>query len=207
MFIPQTSDLLPLHECTRHGHKPVVLRRVRPQRTVDLLVVQPIASAPQQGLHQRLGRTLRRLAQPFAPTTARVAGGRATMRQMLGLLTLLTVLVGSAAIAQPARAEDAEATDAEAAEAGVEVAVRDDRFVDARITVPVGTTVTWVHKGNNAHTISGLEDGFDSGLLSRGDTFSQTFTEPGTYEYLCRQHLLQGMRGTITVEAAEPAVK
>ena len=111
------------------------------------------------------------------------------MRQVLGLLTLLAVLVGSAAITQPTSAEDA----------GAEVAVRDDRFSDARITVPVGTTVTWVHKGNNTHTVAALDDSFDSGLLSRGDTFSQTFTEPGTYQYLCRQHLLQGMRGTITV--------
>ena len=111
------------------------------------------------------------------------------MPKLVGLLTLLAVLLGSAAFAQPTDADDA----------AVEVAVRDDRFTDARLTVPVGTTVTWVHKGNNTHTISALDDSFESGLLSRGDTFSQTFTEPGTYQYLCRQHLLQGMRGTITV--------
>jgi plastocyanin len=118
------------------------------------------------------------------------------MRQLLGLMTLLTVLIGSAAITAPAHAEDAGS---ETAADGIEVAIRDDRFSEARVTVPVGTTVTWVHKGNNAHTISALDDSFDSGLLSRGDTFSQTFTEPGTYQYICRQHLLQGMRGTITV--------
>ena len=90
---------------------------------------------------------------------------------------------------------------AESAPAAVEIAIRDDRFVDARLTVPVGTTVTWAHKGNNTHTTSSLNGEWDSGTLLRGDTFSFTFDTPGVYQYLCRQHLLQGMRGTITVEA------
>jgi plastocyanin len=128
------------------------------------------------------------------------------MRQMLGLVTLLTVLMGSAAIAPPTHAEDADAPAADAA-ATVEVTVRDDRFREARVTVPVGTTVTWVHQGNNSHTISALDGSFDSGLLIRDDTFSHTFAEPGTYQYVCRQHLLQGMRGTITVEGPEPAAE
>jgi plastocyanin len=127
------------------------------------------------------------------------------MRRMLGLLGGLALLAASVALPAPMYGDDTatEETTAEAAPAeaaAVEVAVRDDRFVGARITVPAGTTVTWVHKGNNAHTISALDDSFDSGTLQRDETFSYTFTEPGVYQYLCRQHLLQGMRGTITVE-------
>jgi len=114
---------------------------------------------------------------------------------MLGLLTLAGLLLGSAAVAGPVSAEDGSEESA-----AVEVAVRDDRFVNARLTVPAGTTITWMHKGNNAHTISALEGEFESGTIERGDSFSFTFDTPGTYQYLCRQHLLQGMRGTITVE-------
>ena len=72
MVAPHAAEMLPLRECTRHGHKPVVLRRARPQRTVDLPVIHPSPSAPRQGLRQQLGRTLRRVAQSFAPTAARV---------------------------------------------------------------------------------------------------------------------------------------
>ncbi len=95
----------------------------------------------------------------------------------------------------------AQAEDTESEAATVEVSVRDDRFADARLAVAPGTTVTWVHKGNNLHTISATDGEWDSGTLQRSETFSFTFTEPGVYPYLCRQHLLQGMRGTITVEA------
>jgi len=113
------------------------------------------------------------------------------LRRLLGSLMLLLVL-GSAglALAQPTSAEDVS----------VEVAVRDDRFADARLSIAVGTTVTWTHKGNNLHTVSATDGAWDSGTLQRDETFSVTFSEPGTYTYLCRQHLLQGMRGTITVE-------
>ncbi len=114
------------------------------------------------------------------------------MRRTIQSLTIaLAVLAcGALAFTQSASGEDATA----------EVTIRDDRFTDARLTVAAGTTVTWTHKGNNQHSVSALEGDWDSGLLMRGETFSYTFTEPGVYAYLCRQHLLQGMRGTITVE-------
>ena len=121
---------------------------------------------------------------------------RMATRRLARLAAAAGLLLGGLAVAGPAGAEDGAAAPA----AGTEVAVRDDRFADARLTVPVGATVTWVHKGNNAHTVSALEGAFDSGTLARGDSFSFTFDAPGTYQYLCRQHLLQGMRGTITVE-------
>jgi plastocyanin len=122
---------------------------------------------------------------------------------MLGLLTLAGLLLGSVALAGPVNAEDgAEGSAEESVEqsSSVEVAVRDDRFVSARLTVPAGTTVTWTHRGNNSHTVSAVDGTFESGTLERDDSFSFTFDTPGTYQYLCRQHLLQGMRGTITVE-------
>jgi len=110
---------------------------------------------------------------------------------MVGSLLVLVVLAGAAlALARPSHAEDA----------AVEVTIRDDRFTDSRLTIPAGTTVTWTHKGNNSHTVSPLDGDWESGPLTRGESFSYTFPEPGTYPYLCRQHLLQGMRGTITVE-------
>jgi plastocyanin len=44
----------------------------------------------------------------------------------------------------------------------------------------------------------------NSGLMMAGDTYSLTFTEPGTYEYYCIVHG-ELMEGTVTVTAAAAA--
>jgi FtsP/CotA-like multicopper oxidase with cupredoxin domain len=81
------------------------------------------------------------------------------------------------------------------------VMMMDDRFTPGRLSVKPGTTVTWMHSGNNLHTTTALDGSWDSGSLERGQSFSFTFATPGTYQFICRQHLLQGMRGTVTVES------
>jgi len=86
---------------------------------------------------------------------------------------------------------------------GSEVKMIDDRFRDSRVTVKAGTTVTWVNSGSNLHTASSLDAAWDSGSVERGGSFSHRFDTPGTYAYICRLHLLQGMRGTIIVEPGE----
>lgn len=76
----------------------------------------------------------------------------------------------------------------------------DDRFVPSRLTLKVGDTVTWRNAGDNLHTSTALDASWDSGSLEHGQSFSYTFTRPGTYAYICRVHLLQNMRGVIVVE-------
>jgi plastocyanin len=71
-------------------------------------------------------------------------------------------------------------------------------FSPASITVPAGTTVTWVNKTTIAHTITGSVPGFaNSGMLDPNQLFSQTFDEPGTYSYACDPH--KWMTGTVVV--------
>ena len=83
------------------------------------------------------------------------------------------------------------------------VMMEDNYFDQANITVPVGTTVTWVHSGNNPHTTTSYDGLWDSGLIpgGSGQSFSFTFNEPGTYTYFCRPHEAQGMVGSVTVTA------
>ena len=69
----------------------------------------------------------------------------------------------------------------------------DDRFVPSQITVPVGTTVTWVNKGTNQHSIAAFDGSFESDMLSPGDRFSHTFETPGTVKYICKHHAMHGM--------------
>jgi plastocyanin len=81
---------------------------------------------------------------------------------------------------------------------GAMVHIQDNSFSPATLSVPVGTTVTWMHMGSSKHTVTSAS--FDSGILSPGATFSFTFTSPGTYSYRCDLH--SGMTGAIVVTGA-----
>ena len=75
------------------------------------------------------------------------------------------------------------------------------------LTISAGETVAWVNNGNNPHTVtSGSESNpgtiFDAGTLSRGDTFSFRFTDPGSFPYYCQVHGSSVMSGTITVQSS-----
>ena len=125
------------------------------------------------------------------------------MRWMLRLfrsLLLVSLLAGvGLALTQPAQAEDAS----DVTDTTETVVIRDNRFVAVRLTVAVGATVTWEHTGSNLHTVSPLDGNWESGVIARDERFSYTFTEPGTFLYLCRLHEREGMRGVISVEVEE----
>ena len=78
----------------------------------------------------------------------------------------------------------------------VAIEITNYAFVPATVTIPKGTTVIWTQKDTVSHTITGT--GFDSGPLSQGDTFSQTFNDAGTFNYHCSIHAT--MTGTIIVQ-------
>jgi FtsP/CotA-like multicopper oxidase with cupredoxin domain/plastocyanin len=96
------------------------------------------------------------------------------------------------AAAQPARQAGSVRT--------VTIPVVDNRFTADDLEVPVGTKVVWVNRGQNIHTTTSLDGLWDSPSVERMGSFSFTFTKPGEYRYMCREHLLQGMVGTITVK-------
>jgi len=63
------------------------------------------------------------------------------------------------------------------------------------LSVPVGTAVTWINNDNTGHTVtegnpSGNTppNGFDSGILAPGQTFTHTFDTPGRIQYYCTLH-------------------
>jgi plastocyanin/uncharacterized cupredoxin-like copper-binding protein len=80
-----------------------------------------------------------------------------------------------------------------------EVVMLDDRFEARDLTVPAGTTVVWVNKGADWHSVAATDGSFESGQIASGDTFSLRFDAPGTYGYICKHHARQGMFGKIVV--------
>jgi plastocyanin len=81
-----------------------------------------------------------------------------------------------------------------------QVWMRNNTFIPAVLTVAPGTEVIWVNKDGVQHTTTSSSSPslFDSGNLSRDQTFSYTFDSTGAYPYFCRLHA--GMAGTVTVQ-------
>lgn len=63
--------------------------------------------------------------------------------------------------------------------------------------IPVGTTVVVTNDDSATHTWTATDGSFDSGSLAPGASFEFTFTEAGTFEYVCNFH--PTMTGSITV--------
>jgi plastocyanin len=68
------------------------------------------------------------------------------------------------------------------------------------LIVAPGTTVTWTNADDSPHTVREKDGKFKSAALDTDDTFAQTFTTPGEYEYFCSIH--PRMVGKIVVKAA-----
>ena len=77
------------------------------------------------------------------------------------------------------------------------VSIAQMRFDAPTVTIKVGGTVTWTNTDGVPHTVTSNDGSFGSEQLTQGGTFSQTFTEPGTYSYYCQLH--PTMRGTVVV--------
>jgi len=74
-------------------------------------------------------------------------------------------------------------------------------FNPQKLTVKAGTTVTWTNKDDIPHGIGATNNAFArSQALDTDDSYSFTFTTPGSYQYFCYIH--PHMTGTIVVEAA-----
>jgi amicyanin len=82
--------------------------------------------------------------------------------------------------------------------AAAKVTITNFAFDPAALTVKAGTKVTWTNNDIVAHTVT-FTDVANSPVLNRGDTFSRTFTAPGTYSYICSIHPF--MHGTVVVKA------
>jgi amicyanin len=75
----------------------------------------------------------------------------------------------------------------------------------AQLTIKVGDTVKWTNHDKAPHdavTTAGPAQ-FRSPMLSEGQNWSFTFTQPGTYSYYCSVH--PDMRATIVVQPVQTA--
>jgi LPXTG-motif cell wall-anchored protein len=100
---------------------------------------------------------------------------------------------------EPAR-ERKDRTAARAAANG-SVTISDFQFTPAQITIDQGDTVTWTNDGPTAHSATAPGGSFDTGIFQAGQSRSHTFSEAGTFSYICTPH--PNMHGTIVVRASQ----
>lgn len=74
------------------------------------------------------------------------------------------------------------------------------RFEPVSLTVPAGTTVTFLNNDGSNHIIQ-FADGSKSPRLRHGASYSHSFPSAGEFPYICAIHG-QRMSGTVIVEAA-----
>ncbi len=73
-------------------------------------------------------------------------------------------------------------------------------FSPGTIVIRAGDTVRWTNdsSASEGHTATG--EGFDSGFMREGDTYSHRFSKPGSFSYICSIHPF--MKGTVTVKSS-----
>jgi plastocyanin len=82
----------------------------------------------------------------------------------------------------------------------MEVKIDNFSFGPVTLTVPVGTTVTWINHDDIPHTVVSTDDSktFKSKVLDTDQRFSFTFSRAGTYPYFCSVH--PKMTGKVIVQ-------
>ena len=132
----------------------------------------------------------------------------------LGAKGLIAALaLAATALAACSGASGPTARGRTSARSGATVSIKLVAFNPPTIDVKPGTTVTWSQQDvGSFHTVTSgtvqtdatggstfqLDGRFDSGRLAENQTFSFTFTEPGTYPYFCSIHPAT-MRGEVRV--------
>jgi plastocyanin len=120
------------------------------------------------------------------------AGRRRRTRDMnirLAAATIAAAFVVSGQV--PARAADAPKP--------AIVHIKNFMFIPANLTVPAGTTVTFVNDDDEPHTVTATNKTFDSEALDTHGSWKHTFAKAGSFTYFCELHPY--MKGSLVVRS------
>jgi LPXTG-motif cell wall-anchored protein len=81
--------------------------------------------------------------------------------------------------------------------ASASVTMGDFFFSPASVSVAVGDTVTWRNNGDAPHNAVADDGSFSTPNLNKGQSASETFSQAGTFSYICTIH--PQMKGTVRV--------
>jgi plastocyanin len=92
----------------------------------------------------------------------------------------------------------ARASEHRGASNAVRVVIKDFMYTPGSLAVKAGTTVTWVNRDGEPHTVVSSAGLFRSGGMDTNEAYSFKFDQPGTYIVVCSIH--PRMVETIVVE-------
>ncbi len=118
---------------------------------------------------------------------------------MRSLRVALVAALFGLAVAAPAAAADTVVIDA------ADPSGQSSQFQPPSVTINAGDTVRWeFDQAATTHTVtsSSANWSLDQTRAPNGEPVTFTFTEPGTYTFLCTIH--SGMTGSVTVGASDP---
>lgn len=81
-----------------------------------------------------------------------------------------------------------------------EIEIEDFSYRPDPVTIEEGGKVIWRNRDSAPHTATAADGSFDTGAIEEDKIKSETFKEPGTYQYVCSIH--PQMHGTVEVVAA-----
>lgn len=117
----------------------------------------------------------------------------------LGLIAITVVfsafLISGCSTTQEQNTQPQNNQPSETGRENYDVAIQGFEFKSPDLIIKQGDSVTWINMDDVSHTIK--FDFKESGLLSKGDSYSYIFNEKGTYKYICGIH--PTMKGTVTV--------
>jgi len=111
--------------------------------------------------------------------------------KMRSLLAMVALVLGSILLVSCGGGEAAEGPP------GTNFFYRDGKLEPERLTVKVGTKITWINRDGTPHTVTEVnndtyktpkEGGFDSPALQNNQKFEYTFDKPGTYYFKDRNY-------------------
>jgi plastocyanin len=117
------------------------------------------------------------------------------MRQKFKLCFVLYVLL---VVQLTAHAQSPSAAGQDSKGSTVDVKIDNFSFSPATITIPAGATVKWTNRDDIPHTVVNDDQKFQSKTLDTDESYSYTFTKPGTYPYFCSIH--PKMTGKVIVQ-------
>lgn len=79
----------------------------------------------------------------------------------------------------------------------MEIEIRNHQYQPSTVRGKRGTTFTWTNQDQVDHTVTALDQSWDSGRIPPGGKYSLTIHQEGEYRYYCTIH--PKMRGTIKV--------
>jgi plastocyanin len=101
------------------------------------------------------------------------------------------ILIAAAAtffLAQTACEKSLENASASTSDDSHTVGIKNGSFSPANVWIGKGATVTWVNGDATAHTVTEVNNIFNSGDIAPGSNFRYTFDSAAAYQYRCLRH-------------------